>query len=228
MSRGGVGIFLTLGGIALAVIGVAMVGGLTFIDLPIPDEGAGLTGGIFLMIGVTWAAVGLGLQAYYRSVANRNRAEADLFRTGTRATAEIVATEATATEINDNPQIVLRLKVRPPGDAEFEHSRRMVVPRSAVPLPGHLVEVAFDPLDRKRLALEADDRFSAPPARFIKTRPPDQPTTPAPASDDTWSSMWEGDGNGHLREIERLADLRDRGALTQEEFERQKGRWLGR
>ncbi len=40
--------------------------------------------------------------------------------------------------------------------------------------------------------------------------------------------MWEGDGDGHLREIERLADLRDRGALTQEEFERQKGRWLGR
>lgn len=167
-------------------------------------------------------------------MANRNRAEADLFRTGTRATAEITAVEGTATEINDNPQIVLRLRIRPRGDAEFEHSRRMVVPRNAVPLPGHLVEVAFDPRDRKRVALETDDRFSAPPARFVKTRPPEQ-AAPAGASpsvsadeNDQWGSMWESAGGaaGNIAELERLAALRERGALTQEEFEQQKQRLL--
>jgi hypothetical protein len=96
-------------------------------------------------------------------------------------------------------------------------------------VPGHLIEVAYDPADRSRVALDVDERFRAPPARFLKTRPPDQPAPAAPAADDQWSSLWDraGGDDGHVRELERLAALRDRGALSQEEFEREKARVLG-
>ena len=84
----------------------------------------------------------------------------------------IEGVEGTATRINDHPQIVLRVRVRPRHGEEFVHERRVVVPDGGVPIPGHLVEVAFHPAARSRVALEADERCDSPPARLNVSRPP--------------------------------------------------------
>ena len=50
--------------------------------------------------------------------------------------------QVTATQINDNPVIELTLRVNPRHGAEFLHERKLSVPPNAIPLPGHLTDVA--------------------------------------------------------------------------------------
>ena len=121
--------------------------------------------------------------------------------------------------------------MKPRSGAEFIHQRKIVLPFGSVVQPGHLVEVAYDPANPDKVALETDPRFVATaPAQYIKTRPPDSqaapvhqfsaataaPATPADASPPTL-----------IEQIERLAKLRDSGALTEAEFQEQKKQLLG-
>ena len=228
---------MVAGALFAIVGGVMLVMGLQSDD--IASSGLTITGGTFAMIGVIWVLVALGVGGWYGNVAKRQAEERQLFQTGERATAVIEGIEGTGTSINDMPQVYLTLRVTPRHGAEFIHQRRIVLPFGSVVQPGHLVEVAYDPANPERVAIETDERYAAtPPAVYIKTRPPDgqavvSPTVSlgttsfataaaAPAAPDS-----DGSPPTLIEQLERLAKLRDSGALSQAEFDEQKRNLLG-
>lgn len=215
--------FFMVAGLGFAIVGgVLLVMGLQSDD--VMASGLTITGGTFAMIGVIWALVAIGVGGWYTRVAQRQAEEAQLFQTGERATAVIEGVEGTGTQINNQPQVYLTLRVKPRHGAEFIHQRKLVLPFGSVVQPGHLVEVAYDPANPERVAIETDERYAAtPPAVYVKTRPPEQQPAPpyaaAPAHDDSPPTL--------IEQIERLARLRDSGALTEQEFQQQKQRLIG-
>jgi hypothetical protein len=240
--RGGLLNFFMLAGIAFVIVGIVTfaMGGL----------GGTIAGGTFVMIGVIWVLVALGVGGWYGSVAKKQAAEQQLFQTGERATAVIEGVEATNMMINNQPQVYLTLRVQPRNGEEFIHQRRLVLAFGSVVQPGHLIDVAYDPANPENVALDVDPRYAAtPPAVYLRTRPPGQGSTPAaapglsggfapagsggfaPAASVAYSptapSAPDDDPPTLIEQLERLAKLRDSGALSPEEFEAQKRKLLG-
>lgn len=224
--------FFMVAGAAFAIVGIVLlVMGLSSGDM-FSNMGLTITGGTFAMIGVIWVLVALGVGGWYSSIAAKQAKEQQLFQTGQRATAVIEGVEGTGVSINDCPQVYLTLRVQPRNGPEFIHQRKLVLPFGSVVQPGYLVEVAYDPANPDNVAIESDPRYVATaPAQYIKTRPPEQqqvqaPAYPgpavsaaAPAVDDSPPTL--------IEQIERLAKLRDSGALTEAEFQEQKKQLLG-
>ena len=233
--------FFMVAGAAFAIVGIVMlIMGLSSGDM-FSNMGLTIAGGTFAMIGVIWVLVAVGVGGWYSSVASKQAAEQQLFQTGQRATAVIEGVEGTGVEINNCPQVYLTLRVQPRNGHEFIHQRKIVVPMGSVLQPGHLVDVAYDPANPDQVAIETDPRYVATaPAQYVKTRPPDSQAAPVHAftSASTGSAMpamsampaqqaSDGSPPTLIEQIERLAKLRDSGALTQAEFEEQKRQLLG-
>ena len=226
--------FFMVAGAAFAIVGIVMLGiGLSSGNL-VSNMGLTITGGTFAMIGVIWVAVAVGVGGWYGSVASKQAKEQQLFQTGQRATAVIEGVEGTGMSINDQPQVYLTLRVKPRHGAEFIHQRKLVLPFGSVVQPGYLVDVAYDPANPDALAIETDPRYVATlPAVYIKTRPPDQQAQPvhaftsATAAPAAPSPAPSGSPPTLIEQIERLAKLRDSGALTEAEFQQQKKSLLG-
>jgi hypothetical protein len=242
--RKGILSFFMVAGLAFAAVGIVLlIMGLSSGD-PFANMGLTITGGTFAMIGVIWVIVAMGVGGWYSSIANRQMAEQQLFQTGERATAVIEGVEQTGMEINNQPQVYLTLRVQPRNGHEFIHQRKLVLPFGSVVQPGYLVDVAYDPANTDNVAIETDARYAAtPPAQYIKTRPPgQQAAAAAPASPMAGMPMMNmpmggasmggmSSDNGSpptlIEQIERLAKLRDAGALTEAEFQEQKANLLG-
>jgi hypothetical protein len=132
--------------------------------------------------------------------------QADLLYAGARAPGQVVAIGDTGASINDLPRIELTIRVAPPGEAPFDVTRKVTVSRVELPRVGEHVEVAYDPADRARFTFRmgdlTDDPMIAPALVAV------------PAVDP-------------VERLERLVKLRDAGALTPEEFEREKQKVLG-
>lgn len=203
--RGGIMSFFLLGGIALAAVGGFLIlnGG--------PGAVAGLT---FAMIGVIWALVALGLRAFYGRMLRRAQAEQELFANGRKAVAVVDGVQTTGMVLNNvNQQIVLRLRVQPPGEPEFTHERRMFVPFHALPRTGDVIDVAYDPADRSRVALATDWRSNTGGGQVLLFRRPGAGEASAEA-------------DGVVEQLERLDRLRQSGSLTFAEFEALKAKIL--
>jgi hypothetical protein len=240
--------FFGVAGLAFAVVGaVLLVMGLSSGD-PFSNMGLTITGGTFAMIGVIWVIVALGVGGWYSSIAAKQAQEQQLFQTGERATAVIEGVEGTGVEINNQPQVYLTLRVKPRHGAEFMHQRKLVLPFGSVVQPGYLVDVAYDPANPDNVAIESDPRYTTtPPAVYIKTRPPEGQAQPVHAFTSDYAggaggamaaAAMAGAGSGMpasddgspptlIEQIERLAKLRDSGALTEAEFQEQKANLLG-
>lgn len=80
-----------------------------------------------------------------------------LLKTGEPAEATILKLWDTGVTLNENPQIGLRLEVRPPGRAPFQTETKMVVSRlqTSAYQPGQVVQVRYDPNNPKRVAVES-------------------------------------------------------------------------
>jgi membrane-bound ClpP family serine protease len=127
-------------------------------------------GAVFAAIGAIWLIAGVFVSNYYRRVAERQADDRRLFETGERAVAVIEGVEATATAVNHMPVVRLTLRVRRANGDEFVHTEKVATVPTAMPVPGHLVDVAFDPGDLSNVALDVDPRFSAPPGVVLRTR----------------------------------------------------------
>jgi hypothetical protein len=218
-ARSGLGSFFLIAGAAFLVAGVGAVafGGL----------GGSIAGLTFLLIGGIWVVVALGLRAFYGGMARKAEQERRLFETGRRATATVEGVETTSMVMNEvNQQIILRLTVRPQGEAEFSHERKMFVPFHGMPRTGDLIEVAYDPADRTKLALDTDWRSDTAGGRLLVMRRPGE--SPAPGGRQHGSAP-DDDSTAPQRvieQLERLQRLREEGALTESEFAVQKARVL--
>lgn len=202
MSRTGLLGFFRSAGLGLLLLGVALWALFGFVG-----------GGAFVMIGVIWLLVGNLVAVYYRRVNERQAADRRLFDTGERAVAVIEKVEATAMAVNHMPAVKVTLRVQRSGGGEFTHTEKIVTLPTAVPVPGQVVDVAFDPGDLSNVALDVDPRLSAPPGVVLRTRP----------------GQAEGDKDDDevdLDRLERLAKLHREGVLTDAEFAEQKARLL--
>ena len=233
--RGGILNFFMVAGLLFAVVGGIMLVSSLGSD-GFGSTGTQIAGGTFLMIGVIWVLVALGVGGWYGAVRRRQAEEAQLFQTGERATAVIEGVEGTGTMINNQPQVYLTLRVQPRHGSEFIHQRKLILPFGSVVQPGHLVDVAYDPANPERVALDTDPRYAAtPPAIYIRTRPPGQSAAAtAPGLSGGYAAASGGgppapgdDPPTLIEQLERLAKLRDSGALSQEEFDAQKKKLLG-
>ena len=219
--RGGILGFFLVGGIGLAGVGayLALAGG---------TEGAG-AGVVLASIGAIWALVALAVRGVYVGMHRRAMAERELFETGRRATAIVEQVETTGMVLNNvNQQIVLGLRVQPPGEPEFTHRRRMFVPFHGMPRTGDLIEVAYDPADRSRLALATDWRSDTAGGRLLLLRRPGEPGQMS-AGLQAGAAATHGGGTRAdpvIEQLERLDRLRQSGTLTYTEFEEQKARIL--
>jgi len=220
-ARSAIGNFFLIAGLGFVVAGVLAVAA--------GGEAGAIAGGTFLMIGVIWAAVALGLRALYGGMAKKAEAERKLFEGGTRATAMIESVETTGLVVNNvNQQIVLRLRVQPRGEAEFPYERKMLVPFHGMPRSGDTIQVAYDPTDRTKVALETDWRSDTAGGRLLITSSgavspaaasAEAPATPAAEPEKTAPERV-------IEQLERLQRLRDEGALTDSEFAVQKAKVL--
>jgi hypothetical protein len=218
-SRNAIGSFFLIAGIGFAVAGaVALaVGGLA----------GGIVGLTFLLIGVIWAGVALLLRGIYGGMKKRREAEKQLFETGTRATATIEGVETTGMVLNNiNQQIVLTLRVEPRGAAPFQHTRKLFVPFNAIPRTGDLIEVAFDPADTSRVALEMDWRSDTAGGNTLVSRSA-APAAAAPAgAAPAAAAPAKSAPERVIEQLERLSKLKQEGALTEGEFQVQKAKVL--
>ena len=207
MKRTGVGAMFRLLGVVVMGLGV-LVWVIGEPALGSASYGPLLAGVVIGGIGLIWYLAGSGVGIYYQRVAAARAADRGLFETGERAVAVIERVEDTGVAVNAMPVVWLHLRVRRANGEEFEHSEKVTTLASAVPQPGHVVDVAFDPGDRSQLALDVHPGLSSPPGVAVRSRPPDS------------------DGPAHLDRLERLAQLHQAGALTDAEFADQKARIL--
>ena len=149
----------------------------------------------------------------------------------------------------DPSQIVWKvtLNVRPEGAAPFKAVIQAPFPASeGGPSLGRLIGVVYDPHDHKRLAIDptaqtatfgqmqaglqqhiVEESLSRGTGgavfmggKWITGGPPGQAASPAAPAPAAGSSSLAG-------ELEKLASLRDQGALTEAEFQAQKAKLLG-
>jgi hypothetical protein len=125
---------------------------------------------------------------------------AELLLSGVRASAEIVAVEDTGTTINDDPRVLVRLRVETPDGSPLELERKVLVSRLTIPRAGERVEVAYDPEDPTNFTFKNSDL----------TDGGDAPSATAVPID----------------ELEKLAGMLEKGLLTREEFDAAKKRLL--
>jgi hypothetical protein len=110
------------------------------------------------------------------------------------------------------------LEVHVSGRQPYRVNNQYMVPAGATLGQGVTLPIKVDPNDPAKIAIDWDSAGTAPQRGQV--RPVGgQGFAPAPAA---------GSGGGdHVAELERLAKLRDSGALTDAEFEQQKAKILG-
>jgi hypothetical protein len=108
--------------------------------------------------------------------------------------------------------IDIDLEVYVNGRAPYRVANQYIVPASAPLGQGVRIPVRVDPNDPARIAIDWDNVAQGPARGEVRPAGGTEPSTPA------------GDV---VAKLERLAALRDSGALTDAEFEQQKARLLG-
>jgi hypothetical protein len=116
------------------------------------------------------------------------------------------------------------LEVHVSGKAPYRVNKMYMVPASAQLGQGVTLPIKVDPNDQAAIAIDWE-RAAQPPAEGV-VRPADGATvTPAPAAPAPAAPA--AAGGGSVAQLEKLAKLRDSGALTDAEFEQQKAKILG-
>lgn len=107
------------------------------------------------LFGAGWIVGGLAFLAagpFFRYLAARRQRLADeLRRTGVKGTATILEVEDTGITLNDNPRVILRLRIVPEdGSPAVERSRTLTVSRVAIPRTGDRYPAFFDRKDERK------------------------------------------------------------------------------
>jgi len=162
-------------------------------------------GGFLLLLGLALSAVG-----FYARSADLTDGRAALLATGSPGLATVLSLTDTGGSVNDNPQVIMRVRIEPSdGSPAFESTRTVVVSRLAIPRPGQRVAVYYDPAAPDRFAVDTStDGGAGPLAEQSRVESSAAATPP-------------------VDPVERLGKLHAlwlAGALTDEEFQRQKAK----
>ena len=115
------------------------------------------------------------------------------------------------------------LEVHVPGRAAYQVNNMYMVPATASLGQGVALPIKVDPNDPAKIAIDWDSAPTAPAQGQVRSVGGSGGFSPAPAPTPTGGSG----GGDTVAELERLAKLRDSGALTDSEFEQQKAKLLG-
>ncbi len=72
---------------------------------------------------------------------------------GLEATAEVISVQDTGTTINNNPVVMLQLKVTSSAGTQFATSGQAMVSRIAVPRTGDQIKIKYNPADPTQIAV---------------------------------------------------------------------------
>ena len=196
----------------LAFVLAAVVLGMIYLVPPGPEATMWALGGF-------WGLVFICLGVFVVRTKLQDRAEQALFHRGKSATAVVEGVETTGLRVNDDSQIVLRLRVRSPDGDEFPHKRRVFVPNHCQPRVGDVLAVAYDPNDRTRVALATDWSSGTGGAHRLMLQR-------RGVADGAGGGAEGGANEQVVQQLERLDRLRQSGSLTFSEFETLKARIL--
>jgi hypothetical protein len=173
--------------------------------------------------------VPLGLAPIPFALRSRSKQERalHLMTHGKRCYGEVVSVQDTGITINDNPHIKMTVRAEPPGEAPFTIEKRATVSRVSIPRAGDRCVVFYDPVDPQG---KNGITFDPVPGMPIDGREAPAPASmPSSGPDYTlaYARPGEGDDDDPLEKIERLGELRDKGLISQAEFDDQKRRLLG-
>jgi hypothetical protein len=115
----------------------------------------------------------------------------------------------------------LDLEVSVPGRQAYRVANTYMVPASASLGQGVTLPVKVDHEDSSKVAIDWDSAQQGPAAGEVRPVAGSGGFAPAPAPSPS------GGGEDQIAQLERLAKLRDSGALTDAEFEQQKAKILG-
>lgn len=221
-------------GIVLAVAGMLMGGGaIVFASLFLAIGLAALAvGALGLMPDMPifpWLFGGMffvgGLLPLFGSLALRRLGAAklvqagELMRTGIRGIGTIVEVRDTGVTVNDDPRVLIRMRIEPlDGSAPVERSKSVLVSRAALPRAGDRFPAWFDPADLDKWMYGTDMEASAPAEirdMFARARAGGA------------AALAESD-QGPVAELARLSELWKTGALSDDEFADAKARLLPR
>lgn len=227
-------------GILLAMAGMIMGGGLLVTSALFVAIGGGalaagllgrvpgmpnfpwLFGGMFVFFGLLPLFLGAVLR---RAGAAKQAMAMELMQRGAKGIGTIVEVGDTGMTINENPRIVIRMRIEPvDGSAAVERSKKVTVSRVAVPRVGERYPAWFDRADPDKWMFATAMDESAPAEvkeMFARARAgPSTPLGTGAATDRTES--------GPVEELARLTELWKDGALTEAEFADAKARLLPR
>jgi hypothetical protein len=148
----------------------------------------------------------------------------ELMATGSKGAGTVLSVQDTGMTVNDNPRVKMTFRVEPlDGGPAFDVEKTRTVSRLAIPRQGERYPVWYDPQDTSTWAFAtiADDSgretmrkiFGEVANTFVGMNAPE-----APAS---------ADGQDTIAQLQQLANLRDQGVLSNEEFAAQKAKLLG-
>lgn len=170
---------------------------------------------------------------------NNKRLERKLRETGRKANATVLKCKTGSTIVTNytSVQIVchLRLNVTPDLEPPFEADLTQQFPAMMVPREGQQLSVLYDPNNHKKVVHEADPAtpmwgVGAGAAAMVLTRGADGNIVPinlAAGSTQSIPGAAAPAAPDRIEQLEKLADLKARGALTDEEFQTEKKRLLG-
>ncbi len=144
-------------------------------------------------------------------------ADATVVNAGTLYTSQAQTSSADVYAAGSTHHCEVTLKVEPEGQPPFEATFKQAFP-DHIPHPGQRAKVIFDPNKRSKIAI-LDDTLSW--GR--------EPVTNITVAPDQLAKLFAGGGAaapGVGDQLTKLADLRDRGVLSEAEFEAQKARLL--
>ena len=231
VALGGIGIWATRGkGGRPARIPLGMImWSLAFITVPAamavaafgpahnPDNtGARVT---TIVLGAIFIPLGLAPLPFARGMSRKRQLAAQLVASGRTCPGEVLSVEDTNITINDNPRVRITVRAQPPGEAPFTVVKTATVSRVSIPRAGDRCTVFYDPADRlNRNGITFDQVPAA-----LGGGPVSRRTARAAVA----SVQADEDDEDPIAKIEKLGQLRDRGLITQDEFDAQKGRLLG-
>ncbi len=190
-------IFLAIGGAALAI---------GFLGL-MPDMPSfpWLFGGIFFASGLVPLFLAIVLRR--RAAAKQVMAE-ELMRSGTRGIGTITGVGDTGVTINDNPRVVITMRIEPTdGSAPVERRKIVTVSRVQIPRPGERYPAWFDRADPEKWMYATAMDATAPAEvkdMFARAR------AGSPAEFGAEAGAAAGPGEGAVAELARLSALEGR------------------
>ena len=203
------GLFLAVGAGALAVGFLGL--------MPEMSTFPWLFGGIFFASGLL--PLGMGLAGRRMGAAKQAMAE-ELMRSGVRGVGTITGVSDTGVTINDNPRVVITMRIEPmDNSAPVERRKTVTVSRVQVPRPGERYPAWFDRNDPEKWMYGTDMDASAPAEvkeMFARARAGSGGTAAAEPAD------------GPVEELAQLTELWKQGALTDTEFADAKARLLAK